>query len=179
MKIRKLATVTIAAALLLGTTGCTFMSPIASRIEYAPSDGSQATLKEVDARNFIYLSDGKGNGGLIGSLVNRSLTSTNVKLQFTDATSGEKKESFFTLLPAQKLDFGYNGASALDFDLGGKPGQVVTVFVIAGDEAGRAMNVPVLDGTLSEYSEIFKTIGAVMPVPTATPTAEPVAEENH
>lgn len=179
MNLRKFATVTIAASLMLGTTGCTFMSPIASRIEYAPSDGSQVTLKTVDARNFIYLSDGKGNAGLIGSLVNRSLTSTNVKLQFTDATSGEKKEAFFTLLPSQKLDFGYNGASALDFDLGGKPGEVVTVFVIAGDEAGRAMNVPVLDGTLSEYSEIFKSVGASMPEPTSAPSEEPVVEENH
>ena len=179
MNIRKIATVAVAASLMLGTTGCTFVSPIASRIEYAPSDGSQVTLKHVDARNFIYLSDGKGNHGLFGSLVNRDLTSTSVKLQYTDATSGEKKEAFFTLLPSQKLDFGYNGASYLDFDLGGKPGAVVTVFVVADGEAGQGMNVPVLDGTLPEYAELYKGIGATMPPVTEAPADEHAEGESH
>lgn len=179
MNIRKIATVTIAASLMLGTSGCTFFSPIASRIEYTPSDGSQVTLKHVDARNFIYLSDGKGNAALIGSLVNRGLTSTSVKLQYTDATSSEKKEAFFTLLPSQKLDFGYNGATALDFDLGGKPGALVTVFVVAEGEAGQAMKVPVLDGTLSEYAEIFKGLGASMPEVTEAPAEAPADEASH
>jgi hypothetical protein len=125
------------------------------------------------------LSDGKGNAALIGSPVNRGLTSTSVKLQYTDATSGEKKEANYTLLPSQKLDFGYNGASALNFDLGGKPGSLVTVFVVADDEAGQAMNVPVLDGTLSEYAEIFKSIGAAMPEVTEAPAEEPTEEANH
>jgi hypothetical protein len=179
MNIRKIATVTIAASLMLGTSGCTFFSPIASRIEYTPSDGSQVTLQHVDARNFIYVSDGKGNAALIGSLVNRGLTSTNVKLQYTDATSSEKKEAFFTLLPSQKLDFGYNGATALAFDLGGKPGALVTVFVVADGEAGKAMNVPVLDGTLSEYADIFKGLGASMPEVTEAPAEVPADEASH
>ncbi|MEN9961933.1 MAG: hypothetical protein RIS66_346 [Actinomycetota bacterium] len=176
MNIRKIATVAVAASLMLGTTGCTFVSPIASRIEYAPSDGSQVTLKHVDARNFIFLSDGAGHFGLFGSLVNRDLTSTSVKLQFTDATTGEKMEAFFTLLPSQKLDFGYNGASALNFDLGGKPGQVATVFVVAEGEAGQAMNVPVLDGTLPEYAELYKSIGATMPAATEAPAEAPAED---
>ena len=175
MNNRKLATAIIAASLLLGTTGCTFMNPIASRIEYAPSDGAQVSLSSVDARNFIYLSDGNGHAALFGSLVNRGLSSTSVKLQYTDAASSEKKEAFYTLLPSQKLDFGYNGTSALNFDLGGKPGQTVTVFVVAGTETGKAMSVPVLDGTLSEYSELVKQIGGSLPAaePTATASAEP------
>lgn len=172
MNIRKIATVAIAASMMLGTAGCTFVSPIASRIEYAPSDGSQVTLEHVDARNFIYLSDGEGHAALIGSLVNRGLTSTSVKLQYTDATSSEKKEAFFTLLPSQKLDFGYNGASALDFDLGGQPGSIVKLFVVADGETGKGMNVPVLDGTLSEYADIFKGIGASTPAVTETPAEE-------
>jgi hypothetical protein len=179
MNIRKIATVAIAASLMLSASGCTFVSPIASRIEYAPSDGSQVTLKTVDARNFIYLSDGEGHFGLFGSLVNRGVTSTSVKLQYTDATTSEKKEAFFTLLPSQKLDFGYNGASALNYDLGGKPGQVVTVFVVADGEAGQGMNVPVLDGTLPEYADLYKGLGASIPEVTEAPAEAPVEEESH
>jgi hypothetical protein len=172
MNIRKFATVAVAASLLLGTAGCTFMNPIASRIDYAPSDGTQANLETVDARNFIYLSDGNGHAALFGSLVNRGLESASVKLQYTDATSKETKEAYFTLLPAQKLDFGYNGTSALNYDLGGKPGQTVTVWVSAGSETGKSMNVPVLDGTLPEYSELVSTIDGATPMvePRATPT---------
>lgn len=175
MNIRKFATVAVAASLLLGTAGCTFMNPIASRIDYAPSDGTQASLENVDARNFLYLSDGNGHAALFGSLVNRALESTSVKLQYTDAASGEKKEAFYTLLPQQKLDFGYNGASPLNFNLDGKPGQTVTVFVVAGTETGKAMSVPVLDGTLAEYSELVKQIGGSLPSaePSATASAEP------
>jgi hypothetical protein len=172
MNIRKFATVAVAASLLLGTTGCTFMSPIASRIDYAPSDGSQVALENVDARNFIYLSDGKGHAALFGSLINKGLNSTSVKLQYTDATTSEKKEAFYTLLPAQKLDFGYNGGSALNVDLGGKPGQMVNVFVAEGTQTGVLLRVPVLDGTLPEYSELVKQLGAAAPAaePSASPT---------
>jgi len=175
MNIRKFATVAVAASLLLGTAGCTFMNPIASRIDYAPSDGTQVNLEHVDARNFIYLSDGQGHAALFGSLVNRGLDSASVKLQYTDASSKETKLAYFTLLPSQKLDFGYNGTSALNYDLGGKPGQTVTVWVSAGSETGKEMNVPVLDGTLAEYTDLVKQIGGVAPAvePSATPSATP------
>jgi hypothetical protein len=175
MNIRKFATVAVAASLLLGTAGCTFMNPIASRIDYAPSDGTQASLENVDARNFMYLSDGQGHAALFGSLVNRGLDSASVKLQYTDASSKETKQAYFTLLPSQKLDFGYNGTSALNYDLGGKPGQTVTVWVSAGSETGKEMNVPVLDGTLAEYTDLVKQIGGSAPAvePSATPSATP------
>ena len=175
MNIRKFATVAVTASLLLGTAGCTFMNPIASRIDYAPSDGTQTSLETVDARNFIYLSDGQGHAALFGSLVNRALEQTNVKLQYTDAKTGQKKDSFYSLLPSQKLDFGYNGTSPLNFVLDGTPGKTVTVWVSAGHETGKAMSVPVLDGTLAEYSELVKQIGGSLPStePSPTPSATP------
>jgi hypothetical protein len=123
----------------------------------------------------MYLSDGQGHAALFGSLVNRGLDSASVKLQYTDASSKETKQAYFTLLPSQKLDFGYNGTSALNYDLGGKPGQTVTVWVSAGSETGKEMNVPVLDGTLAEYTDLVKQIGGAAPAvePSATPSATP------
>jgi hypothetical protein len=175
MNIRKFATVAVAASLLLGTAGCTFMNPIASRIEYAPSDGTQASLENVDARNFMYLSDGKGHAALFGSLVNRGLDSASVKLQYNDAKINETKQAYFTLLPSQKLDFGYNGTSPLNYNLGGALGGTVTVWVSAGSETGKQMNVPVLDGTLAEYSDLVQKLSGAAPTaePTATASATP------
>ena len=58
MAIRKFVAVAIAASVLLGTAGCTFTNPIASRIDYAPADGSQVDLETVKVRNFVYLTNG-------------------------------------------------------------------------------------------------------------------------
>jgi len=177
MSIRKFATVAVAASLLLGTAGCTFMNPVASRISYTPSDGAQVTFDNADARNFIYLSDGQGHAALFGSLINKGLTSASIKLQYTDATTSEKKEAFYTLLPQQKLDFGYNNGTALNFDLGGKLGGTVDVYVSVGSETGQVMHVPVLDGTLAEYKDLVQMIGGAAATATAsaTPTPTPSA----
>ena len=89
MAIRKYAAVAIAAALVFGTAGCTFTSPVATRQAYSPSDGGQVNLETVKARNFIYLSNGT-QAALFGSLVNSGLQDAEVHLQYTDAKLNEK-----------------------------------------------------------------------------------------
>jgi hypothetical protein len=41
------------------------------------------------------------------------------------------------------------------------------------------MNVPVLDGTLPEYAELYKSIGATLPEVTEAPAEEPAEEASH
>lgn len=160
MTIRKIAAAAIAASLMLGTAGCTFMSPIASQMDYAPSDGVQVALESVKLRNFIYLSDGAGRAGLFGSLVNTSLESTTVQIQYTDAVSGDKSAATFNLLPQQKLDLGYGGTTALAINLEAEPGRVAEIFAIQTGGVGKALNVPVLDGTLAEYKALVSKLPA-------------------
>lgn len=182
MIIRKIAAVGIAASLLLGTSACGFMSPTASLEVYAPSDGAQIDLENVKVRNFIYLTNGNGGEALFGSIVNSGLESTTFKIQYTEEASSEKREVAFNLLPGQKLDLGYNGNSALVIDLAGTPGKIANIFVIEGNGTGKEIRVPILDGTLAEYKEIFATLpgAATSTEPSAEPT-EPAAEEesNH
>ena len=176
MIIRKIAAVGIAASLLLGTSACGFMSPTASLEVYAPSDG----LENVKVRNFIYLTNGNGSEALFGSIVNSGLESTTFKIQYTEEASSEKREVAFNLLPGQKLDLGYNGNSALVIDLAGTPGKIANIFVIEGNGTGKEIRVPILDGTLAEYKEIFATLpgAATSTEPSAEPT-EPAAEESN
>ncbi len=177
MIIRKFAAVGIAASLLLGTSGCGFMSPIASIEVYAPSDGAQINLENVKVRNFIYLTNGNGGEALFGSIVNSGATATTFKIQYTDEASAKKREVAFSLLPGQKLDLGYNGNSALIIDLAGKAGQIANIFVIEANGTGKEIRVPIMDGTLAEYKELVASLpgsSSIEPSPEAT---EPAAEE--
>ena len=162
MPIRKLAAIAIAASVLIGTTGCTFNSPVASRIEYAPADGSQADLENVKARNFIYLTNGT-QSALTGSIVNSGLEPKVFKIQYTDAAVNEAKEVTFTVNAGQKIDLGYNGGQALAINLGGKAGDIVRLSVAEGSGTPIEMRVPVLDGTFDFYKPIIDSLGEVKP----------------
>jgi hypothetical protein len=161
MAISKFAAVTIAASMLLGTTGCTFMSPVASRIEYAPADGSQVDLETVKIRNFVYVTNGTVSA-ISGSIVNPGLESKVVRIQYTDAAVNESKEVTFTVNPGQRIDLGYNGGQALAINLGGKAGGVVRINVSEGSVT-EEMRVPVLDGTFDFYKPVIDSLQTVSP----------------
>lgn len=161
MAIRKFAAVAIAASLLIGTTGCTFTSPVASRIDYAPADGSQADLESIKVRNFVYLTNGT-QAALSGSIVNSGLETKTLKISYTDAAVSEQKEVTFTVNPGQKLDLGYNGGKALAINLGGKAGDIVTIKLTEG-AVSADLNVPVLDGTFDFYKPILDSLAEVEP----------------
>ena len=163
MSIRKFVAIGIAASLLLGSTGCSLVSPVASRATYSPGDGTQIDLETVKIRNFMYLSDGKGGEALFGSIINSSLESKSIKIQYTDGTLDEKKEVAINLLAGQKIDLGYNGGSALAIDLDGQPGGVVEVFIIEGSNTGKRIEVPVLDGTLDQYKSYVDALKVAEP----------------
>jgi hypothetical protein len=158
VSIRKFAAIGLAASLLLGTTGCSLFSPVASMVTYSPGDGTQIDLETVKIRNFMYLSDGKGGEALFGSIINPSLESKSIKIQYVDGTLNEKKEVAINLLAGQKIDLGYNGGSALAIDLDGEPGGVVEVFIIEGSNTGKRIEIPVLDGTLDQYKDLVDAL---------------------
>ena len=161
MAIRKFAAVAIATSVLFGTAGCTFSSPIASHIEYAPADGSQADLETLKVRNFVYVTNGTLSA-LAGSIVNPGLEAKTLKITYTDASVNLSKEVTFTVNPGQKLDLGYNGGQALAINLGGKAGDVVTIKISEGASSAD-LNVPVLDGTFEFYKPIIDSLGVVEP----------------
>jgi len=161
MAISKFAAVTIAASMLLGTSGCTFISPVASRIEYAPADGSQVDLETVKIRNFVYVTNGTVSA-ISGSIVNPSLEPKIVRIQYTDAAVNEAKEVTFTVNAGQRIDLGYNGGQALAIDLGGKAGGIVRINVSEGSVT-EEMRVPVLDATFEFYKPIIDSLQTVTP----------------
>lgn len=158
----KFVAVAIATSLLLGTAGCTFSSPVASQIDYAPADGSQTDLETIKVRNFVYLTNGKVSA-LSGSIVNPGLEPKILKIQYTDAAVNEFKEVTFTVNAGQKIDLGYNGGQALAINLGGKAGGVVRLSVVEGSGTPVELRVPVLDDTFEFYKPIIDSLNTVEP----------------
>lgn len=150
MLVRKLAVVAIAASVALGTAGCTFNSPVATAIQYSPGDGADATVKGIAARNFVYLVNSDGNGALIGSLVN-----TTDKPAFPTLSSGSMTDPI-AINAGAKIDFGYNGKAAIQLGVTAKAGTIIHVTVTVEGKS-KVMNVPVLDGTFSEYAGVLPT----------------------
>ena len=177
MSFRKFAaTIAVVSSVALGTTGCSITSNITSQLPYAPSDGSNATVDGVKALNLIYLTNPISNdsaapevGGLIGTFVNTTSSAVEVKLQFNqdlDNSSGSISPQVTdwtsaSVAPGGTLFIGYNDNPAIAAILldsknnVAKPGSLVTVFF-----DGKAVEVPVLDGTLAQYAPILAEINA-------------------
>ncbi|MEY4434161.1 MAG: hypothetical protein RIR16_201 [Actinomycetota bacterium] len=171
---RKLASIALAGAIVLGATGCTFVNPVASMKVYSPSEGSQIDIETVKVRNLAYVTDGAAKGALVGAFVNSGMSAANVSIQYTDAETGEKKVAELELPAAKKVALGTQYAAPLQLKLAGIPGSLVTVYISENGGTGREVRIPVLDGTLAEYKSILDAIpGETAPVE----TAEPVVHE--
>lgn len=162
MTLRKFAIAAIAASVMLGTSACTFISPVASRIVYAPADGHQVDLQSLKLRNFVYLTNGE-KSALTGSIVNSGTTSSSLTITYTDAAVAENKTVTITVAAGQKLDLGYNGGSALAINLGGKAGDIVSIQVAEGSGEAVLFNIPVLDERFEYFKPAIDSLGSVEP----------------
>lgn len=161
---RKIAAVAIAAAVALGTTGCTFTSPVASLEVYDPSDGVNATVGKLQVRNFMYLTTPSGQGALFGSIVNQDHDAVATTVELHAHESEGATEIPVSIGAGEKLDLGYNGGQAIPLGISVKAGAIVELHVSVGSEK-ITLNVPVLDGTFPEYAPLVNSIGNLTGTP--------------
>ena len=154
---RALLASSIAIALSFGTAGCNFASPVSSLDYYAPSDGAQADIGKLKARNLISLQDKDANSGFVGAFVNSGSTEITFAIKYT-TSKGKTGYREFSVGAYDVLNFGYQDTNPLELDLGGKPGDVRTVLVYT-DTDQASINVPVMDATLLEYADLVSKLG--------------------
>ena len=174
---RPAATVILAGALMAGLSGCTLFAVQATQIEYAPSDGSQATIGQIKALNVIAISENGEDISLLGTIVNRSTEDATVNIQITDSSRKESTETgdvdarssvFLGTEDGEQLTL-----HGLDFALGG----LIDVYIQSGTDEGALMRVPVLPPEF-EYTGLEpgpKPTPSLVPDPMAT---LPVEGEN-
>jgi len=154
---RALLASTIAIAAVLGTSGCNFTSHVASLDYYAPSDGAQADIGKLKARNLISLQDKDGNSGFIGAFANSGDQAVTFVIKYKTAEGNDDFRQF-TVEAYQVLNFGYQKTKPLDLNLGGLPGDSKNVLVYT-DTDQASINVPVLDATLVTYKDLVDQLG--------------------
>ena len=164
MKFGKVITATVlGASLLLGTTGCSLSSNIASLAPYSPSDGAQINLDHVKFRNFLYLVSPE-HRVLIGSLVNSGLDDQTVVIEYEDADTGDLVSKEFLVPAGQKVDFGFNENAPIEATMQNKrgepaaPGGLTTAYVSLLSGTAQELDIPILDGTLPEYADVLNDL---------------------
>ncbi|MFJ4222642.1 DNA modification methylase [Microbacterium sp. NPDC089695] len=174
MKSRLVASAAISALVLLGATGCTFITPQSTKIEYSASDGVNVSDSDgpLDVRNAFIVANEDGTvGNFIGAVVNP----TSEKATLTITLAGI--EPFTVTVPAGRtISFGADEEPLRIVDLDSKPGSTVEIHFQSGDGAGTKTQVPVLDGTLPYYKDLVPTTAESTPEPMPTDTAAPAPE---
>jgi len=166
LSLRKaLVVLALGAAVLGGTTGCSFSSNIQSIKPYTPSDGFQANYPEhhLKVRNVLYVTIGD-QSTLIGSIINTGKNPASIAIRYIDGVTGQITEKdIATITGGKKYDIGFNGAPNLDITLPGVAGGLTEVqFLVDGAEIKdvdgnvQRLTVPVVDGTLAEYRALLE-----------------------
>ena len=168
MRRRATLSVALAGALLLATTGCTFVAEIATLEEYDPSDGVGTTVGDVQVRNMLAITEDGSRAALVFAANNSGDEAVQLNVSLTEGGAGQQVS-----LPAGALTpVGSGGTQLVLEGLDVVPGSLLPVYVQYGGEAGRLLNVPVLDATLPEYATL---VPSPTPTPTPTPTPKPTA----
>lgn len=169
MKSRLVASAALSALVLFGATGCTFITPQATKTEYAASDGVNISDADgpIDVRNALVIATDDGSvGNFIAAIVNP----TDERATLTITLAG--LDPLTVTVPAGSTVSLGAGADPLRIvGLDTKPGATVEMHFQSGDSTGVKSQVPVLDGSLPYYSNLVPS--ETVPTPAPTDTAAP------
>ncbi len=153
------AGVAVAGVLAAVLSGCSATNQITTAQAYSASDGVRAELGDLTAENLLVLTaDEDGPGALQGALTNRGDQTLTVTVESDGETVGRLRVD----AGATQLLGGANGEDVV-FDTPAAPGALTTLTIATGEGGSQEVQVPVLDGTLPEYTDL---------VPTASATAD-------
>jgi len=154
---RAAASVVLAGALLLGTTGCTFISQQATLIKYDPSDGVGIDVGNVQVRNAIALINEDGRAvSIMITMVNSGERTANVNLQYQ--SGGEKTTTTKSVNPGEVKTYGtsVDDTQIIVLNPGVKAGGLFPVYIQYGKNEGKELLLPVLNAdNHPEYDGLF------------------------
>ncbi|WP_282837486.1 DNA modification methylase [Microbacterium flavum] len=150
MNTRRLAPVALAAALLVGMTGCSMISPQATTIAYSAADGVNIPDSgPLKVRNALLVADESGErANFLAAVVNDT-----DKAATLSVTAGGTEKT--VRVPARStVSLGFDGADPILFDgVDALPGTDLEVTFHSGDGQSIVYSVPVLDGKLAYLAD--------------------------
>ncbi|UUT35003.1 DNA modification methylase [Microbacterium elymi] len=143
-----LASVAVCAAVILGASGCSMISPQGTTIPYSPADGvnvADSAGAPLQVRNALVVATPDGAvGNLVMAVVNMTGQSQTLNVQVGDGSSAS---SSTVQVPAHTVSSLGENVDPLRIDaLDVKPGGTVSIYFQSGQADGAQANVPVLGG---------------------------------
>ncbi|MGV2985652.1 DNA modification methylase [Microbacterium sp. AGC85] len=152
MKSRLVASAALSALVLLGATGCTFITPQSTEIQYSASDGVNIADSDgpLEIRNAMIIATEDGStGNLVAAIVNSTdkAATLTVEIEGLDPLT-------LRVGAGDTVSLGANAEPLRIDDLDTMPGATVRMYFQSGDATGSTADVPVLDGALPYYADL-------------------------
>ncbi|QYH35506.1 hypothetical protein [Salinibacterium sp. M195] len=146
----------IAGALLVGTAGCSFLTPTATLNKYDPSDGISSTVGDVELLNVLAISsDDDSSLSLMITIVNTSSASGSLTMQY-ESSEGERVDISKPVPSSEVKSYGteVDGNTILISDAGVSAGQLLPIYFQYGNDSGKELLVPVISGENVIYADL-------------------------
>jgi len=152
VKSRLVASAALSALVLLGATGCTFITPQSTEIQYSASDGVNIADSDgpLEIRNAMIIATEDGStGNLVAAIVNSTdkAATLTVEIEGLDPLT-------LRVGAGDTVSLGANAEPLRIDDLDTMPGATVRMYFQSGDATGSTADVPVLDGALPYYADL-------------------------
>lgn len=144
--------VAVGAVLAAVLSGCSATNPITTEKPYSASDGVRATLGQVTAENLLLVAaEVDGPGALQGALSNRGEDAVAV----TVGVGGDAQR--FWIESGDTVLLGGTDGEEVVFTTPAAPGATTELTLTTAADGTETVPVPVLDGTLPEYTDLVPT----------------------
>lgn len=145
---RSAASIILAGAVLIGTSGCVFITKQATLIQYDPSDGIGASVGNVEVRNALGIAGEDGDAiSLMITLINTGDRAAGVRLQYV--SGGEDLTTIVRVGAGETVSLGNEpgGEQLVILNPDVAAGDLLPVYAQYGSNEGVQMLVPVLEAT--------------------------------
>jgi hypothetical protein len=170
---RVAASVALAGLIVLGASGCEFISPQDTTQINQVSDGMDATVGPVAVRNALLFTANGTEAALVVRLINGASSSATVSMQYTSTTGPTTQQVTVpangsiiirpgVIRPGAQSSITLSGVDA-------KAGSLFPIYFSSGGK-NATVRVPVLDASLPGYQTLTPTPTPVVPTPAPTPT---------
>lgn len=153
MKSRLVASAAVSALVLLGTTGCTFITPQATSIDpYNVSDGVNVPESDgpLEIRNAMIIANDDGSvGNLVAAIVNPTDRGEVLTVEIEGLAPLTVRVG-----AGDTLSLGANAEPLRIDGLDTMPGATITMYFQSGDATGAVTDVPILDGGQPYYADL-------------------------
>lgn len=149
-KARRSALASLAAAAIVGATGCSAINYQATTHPYDPSDGIGVEIEDVKYADIIFLTtEGSDSARVIGSVVNTAYGPGAEDAEVEISVDGGTFST--TVEPGERISLEHDE----EFIVDGFDGDIGSFYDVEYTVDGESQSVPtpVLDGTLEEYRE--------------------------